>query len=162
MALVDPAPAFDVLNHVVAPLLVAGVSSGVTWLLSKLWFNGKIDAAPKKYVEALDKLISDGLKEGEERAVVNARAIVATRNTLRASLVSISGHLNSEIDRLARQIGESVPDVPGPSRPTSDVQPSAAAAFETIQVLAKMWPAKRIQVEVEVRKLLAEMGITGK
>ena len=33
-------------------------------------------------------------------------------------------------------------------------------AYNTILVLNRIWPAKKEQIEVEVRKLLAEMGIS--
>jgi hypothetical protein len=107
----------------------------------------EIDDAARKYVDYLDKLIQDGVREGRENALLNGRAIVSTRNDLRGSMLTISEQLNSDIDVLSLNV-----------RDTG----GRAAAYETIQVLAKKWPAKKAQVEIQLRKLLAELGILGK
>lgn len=118
----------------------------------------KVEAAPRKYVAELDALIQRAIKEGDDFAIVNARAIVATRNSLRASLVAISSQLNSEIDRLSQEIGQPVPQHQTVNA-TGPQAPSASEVFRTIQVLSRIWPAKRVQIEVEIRKLLAELGL---
>lgn len=107
----------------------------------------EIDDAARKYVDYLDKLIQDGVREGRENALLNGRAIVSTRNDLRGSMLSISEQLNSDIDVLSLNLLDTT---------------ARAAAYETIQVLAKKWPAKKAQVEIQLRKLLAELGILGK
>jgi hypothetical protein len=117
----------------------------------------EIDDAPRKYVEHLDKLIRDAVHQGREKAVLNARAIVSIRNDLRGSMMRISELLNSDIDRLSREIGE-------PIGREVDQQPQRAnpdTIYETIQVLEKKWPSKKDQVEINLRKVLAELGILG-
>lgn len=56
----------------------------------------------------LGELINIAFVEGVDKAKLNARAIVSTRNSLARSLVSVSSTLNSEIDRLAAETGEPV------------------------------------------------------
>ena len=107
----------------------------------------EIDDAPRLYVEHLDKLIGVAVREGTKAAVLNARAIISTRNDLRGSTMKISEVLNSDINRLDREVEE---------------EAGQGAVYETIQVLGRKWPAKKDQVEVELRKVLAELGILGR
>ena len=150
----------DPLSAIVAPLIVAAITGGAGWLWGRMQARKKIEAAPNRYVDELDKLINSGVKQGPEKAVINGRAIVRVRDSLRGSLVAISGQLNSEIDRLAL-------DLNGTPFPASDLAravegqktPDPKQVYDTIQVLSKVWPAKREQVKVEIRKLLAELGL---
>jgi hypothetical protein len=114
----------------------------------------EIKQAPRLYVEHLDRLIKEAVREGEQNAVLNARAIVATAKDLRDSTITISERLNSEINRLDREVSTTEDDPAG--------KPSHASQkeiYETIQVLAKKWPAKKDQVEVEITKILAELKL---
>jgi hypothetical protein len=124
----------------------------------------KIDAAPTVYVEELDRLIQQGASEGPENAIINARAIVAARNSLRSSMLSISSNLNSEIDTLAGDIGIDTGPVwrpvtqDGTRGATTDTH-TGERAYDTIMVLRKIWPARKKQIEIELRKLFAELDI---
>jgi gas vesicle protein len=119
----------------------------------------EIDDAPRKYVDHLDRLIKRAIQEGGPNAVLNARAIVSTRNDLRESLIKISDRLNSDIDQLAREVGEAAGTDRGNTR---QQQAGYSAIYETIQVLSRKWPSKKDQVEVELRKVLAELGLLGR
>jgi hypothetical protein len=151
----------DVVNNVVAPLLVAAITGPAAWILGRWKAQAHTRSAPIRYVERLDELITRGEREGPGNAVVNARAIVAARDGLRSSLVSLSGQLNSEIDRLAGEIVRGgVPYVV--TRVENHIrsdEPNPEEVFNTIRVLARTWPAKREQIQVEVRKLLAELDL---
>lgn len=150
----------DILNNILAPLIVAAMTGIFGWLWAHKRIQKKVDDAPNIYVQELDYLISRAVKEGLSAAVVNARAIVAARNSMRKSLISISGNLNSEIDRLAEEIGQTSEMPLGPSTQTGNTQgTNAEKAFETIQVLSRVWPAKKKEIIIEVRKLLAELGL---
>ena len=150
----------DIINNIIAPIIVGLLTASAGWLWSLRKLRGKIDAAPRKYVQELDDLINKAIEEGEENALINARAIVSTRNSLRSSLVSISQHLNSEIDRLAKDIGQNIPIPLEPSIPNPDATSvDAKKAFDTIKVLSKIWPAKKVQIEYEIKKLLAELNL---
>ncbi|MCX6318498.1 MAG: hypothetical protein NTW29_14495 [Bacteroidetes bacterium] len=150
----------DIVNSIIAPLLVAVIIGIAGWLYANLKWRKKIRNAPQKYVEELDKLIQDGVYEGPEKALINARAIVSSRDAMRKSLISISNQLNSEIDRLASEIGKKVELPTGPSiEGELPATIESKRAYETIQVLQKIWPAKKTQIKVEVQKLLTEMGL---
>src|SRR5438876_465486 len=97
----------------------------------------KIDAAPCQFVQELDKLILLAITEGPKKAVVNARAIVAARNSLRSSLVTISSLLNSEIDQLALNIGQPIDklEITTKEPPFGQVDPNEV--FQTIEVLSR-------------------------
>jgi len=150
----------DIVNNIIAPLIVGIITAGFGWLWALRKIKQRIEAAPKRYVNELDKLIFKALNEGKQKAVINARAIVSTRNSLRNSLVELSKHLNSEIDRLAQEIGETV-ETPLPPSKLQMMPESidAEKAYDTIIVLSKIWPSKKIQVEYEIRKLLTDLGI---
>jgi hypothetical protein len=147
-------------QSVLSGLVVFVVTASVTWFLSKRIFRKKILAAPKKYVRDLDLLIERARKEGVSNAVVNARAIVAARNSLRESLTTISGSLNSEIDRLANEISETQSDNQfiESERPMNSTN-SSEEIYNTIEVLHRIWPSKKGQIEVQVRQILAELGL---
>ena len=59
---------------------------------------------------------------------------------------TISRSLNSDIDTLEEQLNN--PD-----------QYPDESMFETINTLHKIWPSKKAQIEVEVRKTLTELGL---
>jgi hypothetical protein len=120
---------------------------------------GQIDDAPRKYVNELDKLITAAMRQGRADVIINARAIVSLRDALRNSMVQISTQLNGNIDRLASEIGETnLVGQPPPYR-----QPASTdTIYQTLQVLAITWPGRKEIVEVELRKLLAELGLYGR
>jgi hypothetical protein len=59
----------------------------------------------------------------------------------------MSSRRPADIDVLGREVREAA---------------SRTSVYETIEVLAKKWPAKKDQVEIELRKVLAELGLLGK
>lgn len=152
------------LIEVVAGLTVCVISAvgGIIWgnISQARKDQERLDAAPRVYVEKLDRLIQEAVQEGEDKAILNARAIVVARNSLANSLMAISGRLDSEIDRLAVEIGEPTLNTGGLSRPEfGKKDPDKKAAYQTILVLQKIWPSKKAEVEAAIRKLLAEMGL---
>jgi hypothetical protein len=146
---------------VLSGLVVFVITAPVTWFLSKRFFKKTISAAPKQYARELDLLIEQAHKEGVSKAVVNARAIVAARNSLKESLTTISRSLNSEIDRLANEMSETRSD----NRDRFEIEipidstNSSEEIYNTIEVLHRIWPAKKSQIEVQVRQILAELGL---
>ena len=107
-------------------------------------FQQRLEAAPILYTQKLDELIVGGLKEGENEAQVNARAIVRTRDNLRGSSETIASSLNGEIDQLAQELQSTA---------------SEEELRQTIKVLAKVWPSKKLQIQIEIRKVIAELGL---
>ncbi|NNV57204.1 hypothetical protein [Limnovirga soli] len=150
----------DFFMGIFAPLLVGLITFFVTTIWNRKKAKKKIDDAPRKYVEELDKLITRGVNEGQENAVLNARAIVAARDSLRSSLSSISSQLNSQIDVLASDIGiEYIQNLNKVSSAPFDSKSENQKAYETILVLSRVWPSRKVQIEIEVRRILAEMGL---
>ncbi len=131
-------------------LFASAIILFVGYLFGGNEYKQKINAASLVYAKNLDKLIKMAVKEGPYRAIVNARAIVSTRNDLRSSLEVILKNLNDEIDILEAQIVE---------REKSPRNVVEKDIFETIEVLSKKWPSKKAQIENGIRKVLAEMGL---
>jgi hypothetical protein len=149
-----------VFSAIIAPLVVALI----TFLATTLWnykrTRKRLDDAPRKYVEELDKLIKRGMEEGITKAIINARAIVSARDSLRSSLISISAQLNTEIDVLATNIGtEYLPSKNVISTQSNEGYNNPEEAYRTIEVLSRLWPSRKTQIEIQVRKMLAEMGL---
>lgn len=148
-----------IFEFILAPIIVAAVTGGFGWWWGHRQSKKKIDAAPRVFVDELDKLISDAHAEGRDKAIVNGRAIVAARNTLKRTLDKINSDLNSEIDALGRAVGEPTGTFDQLRQETQRPNANAGAAYETIEVLYRMWPVKKKQVETDIRVLLAILGI---
>lgn len=83
----------NVLQQVIAGVAVAIIVGIATYLLTIYHERKRIEEAPTLYVQELDKLINNAVAEGEEKAVINAKAIVAARNSLAHSLSAIGSQL---------------------------------------------------------------------
>ena len=116
-------------------------------------YRQRHEAAAVTYVQHLDRVIRDaGRTSGGDETLAKARAIVSTRDDLRRSLTSLAALLNSEIDRLAQEVSDAeLRRTRGEGWKDTDLR-------QTIEVLASKWPAKKDQIQVEVRKLQREMG----
>ena len=97
-----------------------------------------------------------GVSSSGRRPIAQARIIVSIRDGSRGELSDLHRLLNSDIDRLSDLIkradefiavGESVPP---------DIE---RQILETIEVLRGTWPARKTQIDVAIRKLLAELGL---
>lgn len=150
----------DWLNNILAPVIVAIATGGFGYAFGKLQSARKqqkrLNDAPRKYVEHLDRLIRQAIDAGGDDAVVRARAIVSARDSMRRSLSSISEYLNTEIDQLSEQVGISERQKQSQRFP-KQLEPKGI--FETIRVLQSVWPSRKALIEIEVRKLIAELGI---
>lgn len=136
---------------VLAGLIVTGIGGAV----GRYWgvkserkrFFQKREAAVKQFAAELKKLIAAAQPQGEG-ALIDARAIVSTRNSLRAVLTSLAASLNSDIDRMEELLG----DGKVPASREGQVR-------ETLSVLKQTWPAKETELDVAVRKLITELGL---
>ena len=147
-----------------------GIKEGIR--VAKDIYRQRMQSAPEVYIDRLSKLISEAFQEGVTRASLNAKAIVAARNDLRDSLLSITNLLNTEITTLERITSTDLVYHPSYLAPfyedTSDVisraDPREIArrneeTYEMIEVLHKKWPSKADQIKFAIRKLIAELGI---
>lgn len=113
----------------------------------------KTESAPTLYTNRLGEMIYNADPMKSKDLIVDARAIVSTRDDYRGSLIAISKLLNSEIDRLKEEVEKADNALrQGQSYDRSEIE-------RTLGVLQKKWPSKKEQIIVEVRKLLAELGI---
>lgn len=147
-----------IVEMVIAGLIVAAISGTSGWGISRVVTKRKIKALPKKWVDRIAVLIDEGISEGRERCVINAKAIVASRDAMRKSLVTLTDALNSEIDRLALLLGFAVENAeryPQSEREGIDVE----AVWERLEVLKKYWGMKGPEIEDGIRKVLIELGV---
>ena len=134
----------DFITQVLAGLTVAALSALAGYAFRGRRYAKTIKEAPRRYVEHLDRLICEALDAGSNLARVKSQSIVSTRNDLRGSLSAIANRLNSDIDTLESQLQAQAP---------------VQELFGTVQVLHDKWPAKKDQIEYEIRKLMAEIGL---
>lgn len=143
-------------------LIVAGLTGAVGWLVRGETYRKRVDAAPTKFTARLTELIDRAVEEGPEHARVNARAILAMRDSFRRFSISISELLNSEMDVLAAQLNNGVvyrPIVVRAEQQDAKEHPSDAELFDTIKVLQKAWRGKKDELDVTIRQLLALLGL---
>ena len=133
-----------IIEGVIAGLIVAGLLGVIGFYFGQRTYEQRLESAPSLYTDHLDRLIREAADDQASEVKVSAQAIVSTRNDLRSSLVSLNSLLNSDIDVLAELLESNA---------------SAAQISSRVKVLEKKWPAKRDQVKVELRKLLAELGL---
>jgi hypothetical protein len=112
--------------------------------------------APEKFIHDLGALIKsspdyrifkpeDLPKRNESAIRERCRAIVAARNNLRSALDNIGARLDSQIDILEKELKQP--------------HPHPAYLAETLEVLKQSWPSKESEIELSVRKMMAELGI---
>jgi hypothetical protein len=139
---------------VLAGLVVAGIAGAVgRWSgrrAERKLYAQQHEAAVKQFATELKRLITNANPDGPE-AMTDAQAIVSTRNSLRKVLTSAADSLNSDIDKLQELVGEG--QIP---------KTEQSAVRERLRVLKKSWPAKETELNVVVRKILAEFGLEPK
>ncbi len=146
-------------NLIAAPIiwiatLIVGLLIG-TWRGNRR-YRQKIDGAQEVFVRQMDGLIQRAIAEGEDSCLVNAQAIVSTRDSLRTTLGELSKYLNSDIDKISSAMSV----MTQPENPSGLDDSRKKSVWHSIQVLSRTWPSKGEQVKVEVRKLLAVLAIT--
>ncbi|MDO6777460.1 MULTISPECIES: hypothetical protein [unclassified Shewanella] len=116
----------------------------------------KTESAPSLYTERLGEMIYNATPGKSDDLLVDARAIVSTRDDYRGSLIAISKLLNSEIDRLKEEIEKQEQSIKsGNAYDGEEIK-------RTLAVLQKKWPSKKDQIIIEIRKLLTELGLEPK
>lgn len=116
----------------------------------------QVQSAVEQYANSLGLLI--GKAKGEvddnlsaERIEVSARAFVGARNDLRDTLTSLSGSLNHEVDDLE----DAIKDL----EKNPDDKAAQDRVRKAILVVAQKWPVKADAIKVQIRKMLAELGL---
>lgn len=139
-----------VLEAVIAGLIVAAVSGGGSYAWgtrnTERKYRQRYAAAIDEFAKELREMIN-GVDPRADDAVTRARSIVAVRNSLRQTLTTLAGSLNSNIDHLEELVGDGNTPVE-----------NEGAVRERLAVLKQAWPAKDAEIRVAVRKILAELG----
>lgn len=113
-------------------------------------------SAVEQYANSLGSLIGKAKGDiddnlSQERIEVSARAFVGARNELVKTLTNLSGSLNNEVDELEKAI-EELQKNPNDKATQDRVR-------KAILVVAQKWPVKDVAIKVQIRKLLAELGL---
>ena len=158
-----------ILISAIGSLVAGGLGVAAGYFYRERRFRKVVNEAPKQYVDKLGELIKRAEREGPSKAIVNARAIVSARDSVRRHMIGAAQLLNSDIDYLARIVGEGQEfyiDHGQVSRVSSrgqrfipDKEEAEKQAYDTIEVLCRKWPTIRIQVEFEIRKMISELGL---
>ena len=146
------------IETIIAGLIISGISGAAGFGIKKVLTKRKIKALPKKWVERIGKLIEQSITDGPDRCVINARAIVASRDAMRKSLITLTGTLNSELDKLAHAIGEKVEGTEKYEQ-GSDPYINEERVWEQLQVLVLYWEMKGDEIEDAIRKVITELGL---
>jgi hypothetical protein len=143
--------------EVVGGLIVA-ITTGVAGYFMALFFERKRYIAKQETaISSFSAILEKAIVQGSPSAVAQARVIVGIRDSSRAELQNLGRLLNSEIDHLSNLLAR----VEGYNREARQIpQEVVEQISETIQVLRGLWPAKKTQIDVAIRRLLAELGLT--
>ena len=119
-------------------------------------YEARYEAAGERYVKDLGQLVDKGGaiasdNPSAESLEVAGRSIVALRDELRERLIALGTALNHEIDQLRIDIQLLQRD------PKNEEQKERVR--RDLLVLKEKWPGKSESVKIEIRKLLAELGI---
>lgn len=76
----------------------------------------------------------------------DAIALIASRDAMAGTLDALGAQLDHEMDQLKAELAKPKPDM--------------AKVAQLVQVIQKEWPTKKATIEVSIRKLLAELGIS--
>lgn len=132
----------QMIPEILAAVIIAAGSAGITWLFAKKRYKQRYQAAAQMYVERIGNHIKRPVNEDD--IIVHGKSIVAVRDDLKSTILTLDKLLNSEIDTLKEALKD---------------PPKRALVLETIRVLQNKWPDKAAQLEVEIRKLLTELGL---
>jgi hypothetical protein len=105
--------------------------------------------------------IDKAYEQGLSNAVVNAKIIVASRNTLADSLQSLGTLLNSELDKLEGMLSRGYEPRPRISvfRGQPNPQPDPQELYDQIRVLRDYWSAREDTIATSIKKVLVDLGI---
>ncbi|MEJ2743479.1 MAG: hypothetical protein P8176_13625 [Gammaproteobacteria bacterium] len=146
------------IETIIAGVIIAAISGTGGYVINKSITKKKVEALPHKWVNRISALIDEALNEGSEKAIINAKAIVASRDSMRTSLTTLSDSLNSEIDTLAEILGNEVEKSKRWKR-GEESKVNVERVWQQLQVLQKYWGMKSDQIENAIRKVMVEIGV---
>jgi hypothetical protein len=143
--------------EVVGGLIAAAIVGDAGYFMGRLFERERYTAKQQAAISSFSATLEKAIVQDSPSEVAQARVIVGIRDSSRAELSNLSRLLNSEIDHLSELVQRAEGyNLQGRQVPKEIV----AQIAETILVLKGTWPAKKTQVDVAIRKLLAELGLT--
>jgi hypothetical protein len=114
-------------------------------------YRSQFEDAPTKFTRSLGKLIDEAVveanpREGKGKLIPAAKALVAARNGFSTDLQTVREKLDAELDALERELSKSPPDM--------------QKIAELVEILKRKWSAKKDEIELAVRKVITELGLT--
>jgi len=116
--------------------------------------ENKIIYAPSRFISRLDGLIETAIKEGPEKAFINARAVIAARDHIARAMYLIGSSLNTEIDHLSSMCKIESDQFEMKKRKPVYGWKSDEEIYSILLVLSKSWDIKRQSIMVGIRQIL--------
>jgi hypothetical protein len=142
--------------EVVGALIAAGLIAFTGFVFGRVFERRKFLARYETAVSSFSRSLEEAIKKEAIDPIVKAKVIVSIRNSTRVQLSDLSKLLNSDIDTLERLLLE-IDTARDSAREVSP--PTSKRLDETLNVLQGTWPAKKPQIDVAVRRVLAELGL---
>jgi hypothetical protein len=149
----------ELLTAIITSIIGSGLVTGATAFRvarnrAENRYAQKLEAAPGTYTKKLGEKIRSARRAVPSRTrevEVSARAIVTLRNQFARHLGGISELLDSEIDGMESILQEVE---------LSELDEQGASQLVVlIQVLNEVWDAKADQLQTELRRIMADLGL---
>lgn len=146
----------SVIVEVIGGLLTAIIIAVFGYFTGRYFERNRLLRKYQAAISTFSDNLGAAIRNSSSDVVADARIIVSIRDSSRNELSNVSRLLNSDIDRLS----ELITDAQRFSRSREPVPEDTRQQIEqTIKVLRGTWPAKKSQIDVAIRKLLAELGL---
>ncbi|MBR9970888.1 hypothetical protein [Magnetospirillum sulfuroxidans] len=142
----------NVYAGIIVAIIVAGTSFGYGLFIQ----NKRYKKARKTAIEKISKRISEILHKESLHPVERAESIVSACSHAKLSISNLGRLLNSDIDMLGAFVSEVVViRAEGREIPNRMVD----QINQRLSVIKNTWPLKEDLIEIEIEKLLSELGI---
>jgi hypothetical protein len=146
-----------IILEVVGGLIATAIAGAAGYFMGRLFERERYTAKQEAAISSFSATLEKAIVQNSPSEVAQARVIVGIRDSSSAELSNLSRLLNSEIDRLSDLVQRAEGyNLEGRRVPREII----AQIAETILVLKGTWPGKKPQIDVAIRKLLAELGLT--
>jgi len=138
---------------VASTIFATGMNIGAGWKDDE--YKQQYSSAPAVYTSHIGDQIIKPVPDATDidDLLVRSKSIISIRDDLRSTLTGMGKLLNSDIDTLTKRVKELEEICSlGDGCNGKEVE-------QTLKILQEKWPSKVSQVDVEIRKLLAELGL---
>jgi hypothetical protein len=142
--------------EVIGGLIAAGIIAAGGYFAGRFFQQQRYRKAQAAAIASFSDNLERVIVQGSAN-VAQARVIVSIRDASRGELTSLNRLLNSDIDILSGLLQEA----DGYQRENRPIPENLRAQIrERILVLQGTWPAKKTQIDVAIRRVMAELGLT--